>query len=197
MLRIPLKSGVTRLITPLARLMMRVGITANGITVVGAVGSWVASFLFFTNGNFFVGTLVIALFLLSDLFDGTIARLSGSNGTRFGALLDSTLDRISDAVVIIALIFWSVENEQDWLVPLIASLLLGFLISYIKARAEGLGIPCEVGVAERAERLIVLLTVTGLYGLGVTTAMDVGLWFLVAINAVTVAQRFYVVMRDA
>ncbi len=197
MLRIPLKSGVTRLITPLARLMMRVGITANGITVVGAIGSWVASFLFFTNGNFFVGTLVIALFLLSDLFDGTIARLSGSNGTRFGALLDSTLDRISDAVVIIALIFWSVENERDWLVPLIASLLLGFLISYIKARAEGLGIPCEVGVAERAERLIVLLTVTGLYGVGVTTAMDVGLWFLVAINAVTVAQRFYVVMRDA
>jgi CDP-diacylglycerol--glycerol-3-phosphate 3-phosphatidyltransferase len=196
-LRIPLKSGVTRLITPLARLMMRVGITANGITVVGAIGSWVASFLFFTNGNFFVGTLVIALFLLSDLFDGTIARLSGSNGTRFGALLDSTLDRISDAVVIIALIFWSVENERDWLVPLIASLLLGFLISYIKARAEGLGIPCEVGVAERAERLIVLLTATGLYGLGVTTAMDVGLWFLVAINAVTVAQRFYVVMRDA
>ena len=197
MLRIPLKSGVSRLITPLARLMMRVGITANGITVVGAIGSWVASFLFFTNGNFFVGTLVIALFLLSDLFDGTIARLSGSNGTRFGALLDSTLDRISDAVVIIALIFWSVENERDWLVPLIASLLLGFLISYIKARAEGLGIPCEVGVAERAERLIVLLTATGLYGLGVTTAMDVGLWFLVAINAVTVAQRFYVVMRDA
>lgn len=197
MLRVPLKSGVTRLITPLARLMMRVGITANGITAVGAIGSWVASFLFFTNGNFFVGTLVIALFLLSDLFDGTIARLSGSNGTRFGALLDSTLDRISDAVVIIALIFWSVENERDWLVPLIASLLLGFLISYIKARAEGLGIPCEVGVAERAERLIVLLTATGLYGLGVTTAMDVGLWFLVAINAVTVAQRFYVVMRDA
>lgn len=197
MLRIPLKSGVTRLITPLARLMIRVGITANGITVVGAVGSWLASFIFFANGNFFVGTLVIALFLLSDLFDGTIARLSGSNGTRFGALLDSTLDRISDAVVIIALIFWSVENERDWLVPLIASLLLGFLISYIKARAEGLGIPCEVGVAERAERLIVLLTATGLYGLGVTTAMDVGLWFLVAINAVTVAQRFYVVMRDA
>ena len=197
MLRIPLKSGVTRLITPLARLMIRVGITANGITVVGAVGSWLASFIFFANGNFFVGTLVIALFLLSDLFDGTIARLSGSNGTRFGALLDSTLDRISDAVVIIALIFWSVENERDWLVPLIASLLLGFLISYIKARAEGLGIPCGVGIAERAERLIVLLTATGLYGLGVTTAMDVGLWFLVAINAVTVAQRFYVVMRDA
>ena len=197
MLRVPLKSGVTRLITPLARMMIKVGITANGITVVGAMGSWIASFFFFTNGNFFIGTLVIAFFLLSDLFDGTIARLTGSNGTRFGALLDSTLDRISDAVVIIALIFWSVENERDWLVPLVASLVLGFMISYIKARAEGLGIVCEVGVAERAERLIVLLTATGLYGLGLTTAMDIGLWFLVFINAVTVAQRFFVVMRDA
>ena len=197
MLRVPLKSGVTRLITPLARMMIKVGITANGITVVGAIGSWVASFFFFTNGDFFIGTLVIAFFLLSDLFDGTIARLTGSNGTRFGALLDSTLDRISDAVVIIALIFWSVENERGWLVPLVASLVLGFMISYIKARAEGLGIACEVGVAERAERLIVLLTATGLYGLGLTTAMDIGLWFLVLINAVTVAQRFFVVMRDA
>jgi len=178
-------------------MMTRVGITANGITVVGAMGSWIASFFFFTNGNFFIGTLVIAFFLLSDLFDGTIARVTGSDGTRFGALLDSTLDRISDAVVIIALIFWSVENERDWLVPLGASLVLGFMISYIKARAEGLGIACEVGVAERAERLIVLLTATGLYGLGLTTAMDIGLWFLVFINAVTVAQRFFVVMRDA
>jgi CDP-diacylglycerol--glycerol-3-phosphate 3-phosphatidyltransferase len=71
------------------------------------------------------------------------------------------------------------------------------LISYIKARAEGLGIPCEVGVAERAERLIVLLTSTGLYGLGVTSAMAIGLWFLVIINAITVVQRFFVVMRDA
>lgn len=177
--------------------MIRVGVTANAITVAGAIGSWIASFYFFSRGDFFVGTLVIAFFLLSDLFDGTIARLTGSNGTRFGALLDSTLDRISDAVVIIALIFWSVENERSWLIPLVSSLLLGFMISYIKARAEGLGIACDVGVAERAERLIVLLTATGLYGLGISTAMDIGLWFLVVINAVTVAQRFYVVMRDA
>ena len=197
MLRIPLKSGVTRAILPLARLMVRVGITANAITVVGAIGSWIASLYFFSKGNFFFGTLVIAFFLLSDLFDGTIARLTGSNGTRFGALLDSTLDRISDAVVIIALILWSVEEEGSWLIPLIVSLVLGFMISYIKARAEGLGISCEVGVAERAERLIVLLTSTGLYGLGVSSAMDIGLWFLVIINAITVVQRFYVVMRDA
>lgn len=197
MLRIPLKSGVTRLITPLARLMIRVGITANGITVVGAIGSWIASLYFFTRGDFFVGTLVIAFFLLSDLFDGTIARLMGSNGTRFGALLDSTLDRISDAMIIVALIIWSVDNESDWVLPLVLSLVLGYLISYVKARAESLSIPCEVGLAERAERLIILLTATGLYGLGVDTAMDIGIWFLVVINAITVAQRFLLVVKQA
>lgn len=197
MLRVPLKSGVTRLITPLARAMVRLGITANGITVIGALGSWSASIYFFTRGDFFVGTLVIAFFLLSDLFDGTIARLTGSNGTRFGALLDSTLDRVSDAVIFIALILWSIERENSWVLPLLLSLLLGYLISYIKARAESLAIACEVGVAERAERLIVLLTSTGLYGLGVESAMIIGLWFLVLINLITVGQRFAVVIKEA
>ena len=197
MLRAPLKSGVTQLITPLARAMIRIGITANGITLVGAIGSWIASIVFFTRGNFFVGTLVIAFFLLSDLFDGTIARLTSSTGTRFGALLDSTLDRISDAVVIVALILWAIENEISWILPLTLSLILGFLISYIKARAEALQIKCEAGIAERSERLIVLLTSTGLYGLGVDSAMSVGLWVLVVINLITVGQRFYIVMRDA
>jgi CDP-diacylglycerol--glycerol-3-phosphate 3-phosphatidyltransferase len=197
MLRIPLKSGVTRIITPLARMMVRAGVTANVITIVGAIGSWASSLFFFTRGNFFVGTLVIALFLLSDLFDGTIARLTGSSGTRFGALLDSTLDRISDAILILALILWAIDNQPDWILPLSLALILGFLISYIKARAESLEISCEVGLAERAERLIVLLTATGLYGLGVESAMVIGVWLLVLINAVTVGQRFFVVMRDA
>ena len=197
MLRAPLKNGVTQIITPLARAMVKVGITANAITVVGAIGSWIASLLFFTQGIFFIGTLVIALFLLSDLFDGTIARITDSQGTRFGALLDSTLDRISDAVLVLALIVWAMGNEVDWILPLALSMVFGFLISYIKARAESLGVSCEVGVAERSERLIVLLTATGLYGLGINSAMIIGLWFLVLITAITVVQRFVAVMRNA
>jgi CDP-diacylglycerol---glycerol-3-phosphate 3-phosphatidyltransferase len=177
--------------------MIRVGISANAITVIGALGSWSASIFYFTQGKFFIGTLVIAFFLLSDLFDGTIARLTGSNGTRFGALLDSTLDRVSDAMIFVALILWSIERENSWVLPLLLSLLLGFLISYIKARAESLDIACEVGLAERAERLIVLLTSTGLYGLGVESAMIIGLWFLVFINVITVGQRFAVVIKEA
>ena len=197
MLRIPLKSGVTRLITPLARVMIKMGVSANGITIVGAIGSWMASLYFFTRGEFFLGTLVIAFFLLSDLFDGTIARLTLTSGSRLGALLDSTLDRISDAMILRALILWSSENAPTWLLPLAISLVTGFLISYIKARAESLGIECEVGLAERSERLIVLLTATGLYGLGVESAIMVGLWLLVIINGITVAQRFIVVVRQA
>ena len=197
MLRVPLKSGVTKLITPLAKAMIKAGLSANAITVAGAIGSWIASLYFFTRGNFFIGTLVIAFFLLSDLFDGTIARLTSSTGSRFGALLDSTLDRISDAIIFIALILWSVENEESWLLPLTFALVSGFLISYIKAKAESLSIVCEVGIAERAERLIILLTSTGLYGLGIQSAMIVGLWFLLLLNLITVFQRFYVVMRSA
>ena len=197
MLRIPLKSGVTRLITPIAKGMIRAGITANAITIVGALGSWISSIYFFSRGDFFVGTLVIAFFLLSDLFDGTIARLTSSTVSRFGALLDSTLDRISDAMIFIALILFSVENARSWLFPLILGLLTGFLISYIKAKAESLSIVCEVGIAERSERLIILLTSTGLYGLGIDSAVIIGLWFLVLLNLITVFQRFHVVMRAA
>lgn len=193
MLRVPLKSGVTRLITPLARIMISMGVTANGVTIMGAIGSWVSSLYFFTQGDFFVGTLVIAFFLLSDLFDGTIARMTHSEGSRFGALLDSTLDRVSDAVIIIALLIWAMDREESWHLPLYLSLLTGFLISYIKARAEALDLACEVGIAERAERLIILLTSTGLFGLGVESAMVIGLWFLTAINLITVFQRFRVV----
>lgn len=193
MLRVPLKNGVTRVITPLARGMVAIGMTANVITVVGALGSWGSSLYFFTRGEFFIGTMVIAFFLLSDLFDGTIARMTNSQGSRFGALLDSTLDRVSDAVIIIALLIWSAERESSWMFPLYLALLSGFLISYIKARAESLDLVCEVGLAERAERLIILLTSTGLYGLGIDSAMIIGLWFLAAINLVTVVQRFRVV----
>lgn len=193
MLRVPLKSGVTRLITPLARIMISMGVTANGVTIMGAIGSWVSSLYFFTQGEFFVGTLVIAFFLLSDLFDGIIARMTHSEGSRFGALLDSTLDRVSDAVIIIALLIWAMDREQSWHLPLYLSLLTGFLISYIRARAEALDLACEVGIAERAERLIILLTSTGLFGLGVESAMVIGLWFLTAINLITVFQRFRVV----
>lgn len=205
MLRVPLKDGVTRLITPLARFLLRAGISPNAMTVAGAVGTWLSALYFFPRGYFFVGTLVVTIFLLSDLFDGTMARLDGSKGSRFGALLDSTLDRISDSLIIIALIIWAEsanfnadENFFDsgqTVALLLIALLSGFLISYVRAKAEGLGISCDVGIAERPERLIVLLVGTGFYGLGVMSALPVALLLLLCINVMTVIQRVVVVYR--
>lgn len=205
MLRVPLKDGVTRLITPLARFLLRAGISPNAMTVAGAVGTWLSALYFFPRGYFFVGTLVVTIFLLSDLFDGTMARLDGSKGSRFGALLDSTLDRISDSLIIIALIIWAEsanfnadENFFDsgqTVALLLIALLSGFLISYVRAKAEGLGISCDVGIAERPERLIVLLVGTGFYGLGVMSALPVALLLLLCINLMTVIQRVVVVYR--
>ena len=205
MLRVPLKDGVTRLITPLSRLLLRAGISPNAMTLAGALGTWISALFFFPRGDLFIGTLVVTVFLLSDLFDGTMARLDGSKGSRFGALLDSTLDRISDAIVIFALMIWA-ESENfsaqknlidaNLTIALLAiSLLTGFLISYIRARAEALAISCDVGVAERPERLIVLLVGTGFYGLGVMAALPLALVLLVSINVVTVVQRIIVVYR--
>jgi CDP-diacylglycerol--glycerol-3-phosphate 3-phosphatidyltransferase len=197
MLRTPLKDGTTRVISPLAKALLAIGVTANAMTVVGAFGSWLASLYFFSSGQFFLGTLVVTFFVLSDLFDGTMARLSGRSGTRLGALLDSTLDRITDAIMIVAIFFWAKGNEPSLLIPLLLALASGFLISYIKARAEALSIPCDVGIAERAERLIVILVSTGLFGLGVDQALALGIWLLVVINLITVVQRFYTVLKNA
>jgi CDP-diacylglycerol--glycerol-3-phosphate 3-phosphatidyltransferase len=205
MLRVPLKEGVTRLITPLARRLLRAGISPNAMTVAGALGSWISALYFFPRGELFLGTLVVTLFLLSDLFDGTMARLDGSQGSRFGALLDSTLDRISDALIIFALIIWvesgglkagaTFFDASEMTVLLLFSLLTGFLISYIRARAEALGIRCDVGIAERPERLIVLLVGTGFYGLGAMIALPFSLIMLLTINIVTILQRVIVVYR--
>ena len=205
MLRIPLKSAVTDLITPMAKAALKLGITANAVTIAGAIGSWAASLYFFTAGKFFVGTLVITVLVLSDLFDGTMARLSGDQPSKFGALLDSTLDRVTDAILLISLLLWALSDlaqlknssaTLDRLILLILiALLSGFLISYIKAKAESLDIACEVGIAERSERLIVLLVATGLYGLGVGLALEIGLWILVLINLITVFQRSFHVVK--
>lgn len=210
MLRVPLKDGVTRLITPAARALLRVGMTPNAMTIAGAVGSWLSALFFFPRGELFIGTLVVTIFLLSDLFDGTMARLDGSKGSRFGALLDSTLDRISDALIIVALIIWAERDgftshgsaSKEALIDgtalialLLISLVTGFLISYIRARAEALGVRCDVGIAERPERLIVLLVGTGFSGLGAVNALPLALVMLVAINIITVIQRVIVVYR--
>ena len=192
------KAPVTVVITPLCRFLLRVGVTPNGLTVFGALGSVGASLYFFPHGDFFIGTLVVALFALSDLFDGTMARISERGSTTWGALIDSTLDRITDAAICAGILIFFFQQEGNSLTVLLSliALITGSLIPYIRARAESLGIDCSVGIAERAERLIALLVSTGLYGLGVSFAIDIGLALIGVLGVITIAQRLHVVARS-
>jgi CDP-diacylglycerol--glycerol-3-phosphate 3-phosphatidyltransferase len=117
----------------------------------------------------------------------------------WGAVLDSTGDRAADAAIFGALVWWYSGAGRDRLLVLLAliCLVLGVLTSYIKARAEGVGLSCDVGIVERTERLILVLTGTGLTGLGVPYAVHVALWALLAGSAITVGQRFVAVHRAA
>ncbi len=187
------KAPVTAFITPICRALLRIGLSANAITVIGAAGATFSSIYFFARGEFFVGTLLVSLFALSDLLDGTMARISKTDGTRWGALLDSTLDRVSDAAIAIGIWIYLFNEGSDLHLVAVAALFLGGLIPYIRAKAESLGIECSVGFAERPERLIVLLVGTGLFGLGLDFALGVSLCLLVFLSLITVIQRMKVV----
>ena len=198
MLRIPLKAPVTRAITPLCRIALRIGLTPNLVTVLGTIGVATSALIFYPNGNLFWGTLVICFFALTDLFDGTMARLSNTGPSRWGALLDATMDRISDAAIITGLLLYTLKSDElsTQSLLLAVSLVAGFLVSYIKAKAESLDIECEGGFAERTERLIIVLATAGFTGLNVPHALVVGLALLSFASVVTVVQRLVIVFRS-
>ena len=188
-----LKPAVTRLIEPVARLALRVGLTPNSITLMGAVGVLVSAGYFYPREQYFVGTLLIVIFALSDLFDGTMARISHKGSSKWGGFLDSTIDRITDSAITIAVLIPLIQ-ENDKLAYLgLVTLVTGLLIPYIRAKAESFSIECSVGVAERTERLIIILTAIGFEGLNVPFALAIGFWLLAILGIVTVFQRIAVV----
>jgi len=196
MLQRSIKAPVTRVITPLCRGLLKAGITPNVISALGGLGSAASAILLFGTGHFFAGTIVTTLFVLFDLLDGTTERISNSS-SRWGALLDSTLDRVSDAAILGSVTYW-LSKSNDRLVPVVlAVLILGSLISYIKARAEGLDIECNGGIAERTERLIIILVATGLHGLGLNFVLAIGFWALFALSFITVVQRLVIVYKGS
>jgi CDP-diacylglycerol---glycerol-3-phosphate 3-phosphatidyltransferase len=132
---------------------------------------------------------VITFFALSDLFDGAMARISEQGSSQWGGFLDSTIDRVTDSAILIAILI-PLTSSDDALTPVaLTTLVTGLLIPYIRAKAESFNIQCSVGIAERTERLIILLTAIGFHGLGVPYALAIGLWLLACLGVVTVIQR--------
>jgi len=198
MLNIFARASVAKALQPLGERLARAGVSPNAVTVAGTVGAVAAAVAFFGRGQFFLGTVVITIFVLFDLVDGALARARGTSSP-FGAVLDSTCDRIADAAIFGALAWWfaGTGDSPALLLAALLCLALSSLTSYVKARAEGAGLRCDVGIAERAERLIIVFVGTGLDGLGVPFVLAAALWLLVAASAVTVIQRVLEVRRQA
>jgi len=190
-----LKPAVTRLINPLARAALRVGLTPNSVTILGALGLIISAAYFYSNEEYFVGTLVITAFALSDLFDGAMARISEKGATSWGGFLDSTIDRVTDSAIVISLALPLIRNEDVLAYPAIVALVTGVLIPYIRAKAESFDIACSVGITERTERLIIILVAAGFHGLGVPYILAIGIWSLAILGLVTVIQRLQVVRK--
>lgn len=190
-----LRAPVTRVVEPTARALTRRKVTPNQVTLVGAIGTCATSLIFFTRGELFVGTIVMLIFIFSDLVDGTMARLSGAS-SKFGAFLDSTSDRVVDATLIGSITYYFFTIDDSLQIVAWFALTGGFLVSYVKARAEASGFTCEGGFAERPERTIILLVSTGFAGLGVGYILAAGIWLIAITSFLTVGFRVIQVWRQ-
>lgn len=184
---------------PLGDLLLRMGVSPNAVTLVGTLGVCAGALVCFPQGWLLAGVVVISAFVFSDMLDGYMARASGRI-TPFGAFLDSTLDRLGDAAIFGGLALYYVgPGDSDWRVALaIYCLTMGSVTSYARARAESLGMQAKVGIAERADRLVAILVMTGLAGIfDLPVLIPITLGALAVASTVTVLQRMLLVRSQA
>jgi CDP-diacylglycerol--glycerol-3-phosphate 3-phosphatidyltransferase len=189
----------TALFTPLARWLLRMGVSPDAVTVIGTAGVVVGALVFYPLGQLWWGTLFITAFIFSDVLDGIMARMQDVK-SRWGNFLDSTLDRIADGALFAGLATWFFTGGANTPIAVAAMLclVLGMVVSYARAKAESLGFTANVGIAERAERLVSVLVVTGFTGLGLPPVVLLATLVLLALaSLITVVQRVLSVRRQA
>lgn len=196
----------TRVLTPFAAFLLRLGVSPDAVTLIGTAGVVAGALVFFPMGEFFWGTITITLFVFSDLVDGNMARQAGVS-SRWGAFLDSTLDRVADAAIFGGLALWYAGSGNDNALCAVAIFCLasGQVVSYTKARGESIGLPVAVnGLIERAERLVITLVAAGLSGLEtfglpswIGVLLPIALWVVAAGSLVTLIQRVVTVRRES
>ena len=199
MLNLHGRAAIGKVLDPLGVRLARTRLTPDAITITGTIGTCAASIGLLATGHFILGPLVTTVFIMTDLFDGLLARSRGG-GTVFGAFLDSSLDRIADATAFGALVFWYASGGHSEIMVAVGLVCLGSgqVTSYVKARAESVGLSANVGIAERAERLILpgvfflAQGITGVHWLGALS-----LWIIAAASIYTVGQRLVEVHRQA
>jgi CDP-diacylglycerol--glycerol-3-phosphate 3-phosphatidyltransferase len=195
--RVSARTALSSVVEPIARALLRAGVTPNTVTVAGTAGVLIGAVGFAARGHLLVALVIVVVFALTDFLDGTMARMKGGS-TRFGAFLDSSMDRVADAGIFGSIAYYLATQDDRWgMVAALLCLGVGQIVSYVKARAEGLGMTCNVGIAERPERLLSvgvggLLTIIGL-----EWALPAALWILAGLSVITVGQRIAYVYKQA
>ena len=194
------RAAYAKLSTPLAKAALRAGFTPDSITIIGTAGAVVAALTLYPIGQLWWGSFAIFVFVLADMLDGAMARQSGG-GTRFGAVLDATCDRIGDGAIFCGLLWWAAFSARSTslVVALMICLVTSQVISYVKARAEASGLRGDGGLIERPERLVLILTGAGLSGvsfLHVPWLIQVAAWLLAVASLITLGQRVHTVRRS-
>lgn len=190
-----MKPAVVKVITPLCRGLLKIGITPDMMTITGTTFVVLGSWLLLAQGHLLAALIIIGLALLTDLLDGTMARISDRGASTWGNFLDSTLDRIADGAVFLGLTYYLyTENDNLFIVSMISVAVSG-IVPYARAKAESLNIECKGGFAERTERLVMLAFFGVLHLLGIGWALDAGVWLLLSLSALTVYQRMAIVWR--
>ena len=184
------RQAVGKIAEPLARVIDATPITPNGITLLGLAGTITAA-VFVAQGEFGIGAAFFVPSAFLDLFDGLIARRRGME-SKWGAMIDSVGDRVGEGALLIAFAYRFRFERPRLAVVALSALVVSYLVSYVKARAESLGYRCEGGWAERPERAI-------LYGaaLLLVGAAEPAMWILAILAAATVVQRLLMVHRQA
>ena len=190
------RRAVSGLLDPPAKLLLRLHVSPDAVTVVGTLGAVLCAVLFIARGSFVIGVVGVILFAFADLLDGTMARMEGTSGP-WGNFLDASLDRVADGAIFGSVAFWAASTDQ---MPLLAgtlvALVAGQVTSYTKARAEAVGAEANVGLVERAERLIAILAALFLSGVGVPWVLDIVVWALAVLGVLTVIQRMIHVRKQ-
>ncbi len=188
-----------KLFSPVADGLLKIGVTPDMVTWVGTIGVCTGALWLFPQGEFFWGTMFVTAFVFSDIIDGTMARKLGRS-SKWGAFLDSTLDRFGDAAIFGGIALWYAwgGDSKLYLGLSLACLVLGAMTSYVRARAESLGMEAKGGIAERSDRLVAILVATGFAGLlDLPILQHITLWALAIAGVITVGQRMLMVYRQA
>ena len=189
------RAAYAKLSRPVAKGALRLGLTPDSVTILGTAGTVLGALILFPMGQLFAGALVVGFFVLADMLDGAMARQRGG-GTRFGAVLDATCDRISDGAVFCGLLWWAAFglHSAELVVATMICLVSSQVISYIKARAEASGLSGDGGLIERPERLLIVLLGAILSDLPLVALpwlLDAAMWLLAVLSVVTVGQRLH------